>query len=1022
MNFTIKSTASLIAVTVCTIVTAQSTTLKEQNGYKVSKNFGSISLLNPQPTGLKNNEQSKTITNPTEKVLSKIKSKALRDNKNKFDFFGGEVYKGNSIPYASVTDKDGNTYITGGSSNENQPSGDFFTIKVGSDGQIIWQKREQAALYAVEHGTHIIFDNEGNIIISGLKWNGNDMDIRLVKYTSDGTKLFDTSFDNGTKGLEIPSHLTTDSNGNIYLSGITWSGNSVDYVTLKYNSNGEKLWHKTENPANREAWNEATAVAVDNNGNVIVTGYSPNTEGWLNYHTIKYTADGTKIWEQAYNYKSTDPENIADVTNSVPAAITTDADNNIYVTGTFDTYLNRIGTIKYNANGEEQWVQSHRSQDEQTNGWQIALHNNKLYVSGNHSGSFSDDGTVLLSYNTDGTENWATATNGLIQSDHNKLSFDTNGNIIIAANGMTPGAEAWEQDVAARAYKYSPEGNLLGESAFVISTTKGTATMGRMAGVGTDNNGNVYFSVNSFYTQNGNVFETVKSSFGNTVPEKQWSAKYANLGSSEAIMLNSFSDSKGSTFSTGSYYSYADEMLNMNYFLVKHKEDGTVAWNILYNSKNGNPADGIIGKADTNGNVYVGLIPSFEQSPPKLKLIKLSPEGSQIWVKEIDWSNSSAFVLTPLEDGSLYFSGRSGNSIVGIKYNSDGTEAWKTSVPGISGQVNTGNVNSNGQLTLTTRNFAAIQFNTNGTVNWSTTVSIPGQTITASDMHISKDGSIYINGNTAQDDMVIVKLDTAGKMQWYKTYGDQDRSERSYTIKSFSDGGVALVGYSLAINGDIHNVIQKYSADGELLWNVKSDNMRYYNDFHIDADDKVYILNQEIIDPSAHKIVSVFFPVGALLTFDKNGENKNEEYFIGPEYSEFYGRRLVPNSNNKLLVAGTVADQSFYRGLYFFETEHKSTLGLSDNLPIDSKSDGLGQNYPNPVSSITTIPFTLTNGGKAVINLYNIQGQYITKIADGNYPAGKNNVTFEIKSLVPGIYFYTLESKDFKQTKKMIVK
>ncbi len=1028
MKFTIKKIVALLMTILFIKVTAQSTNLTNQNGYQVSKSTGGFSLLSNYKN-LKVNQEKKSSKESNQKSSPQLGLDFKKDrnkSENNFEFFGGQAYKGNNVPYASITDTDGNTYITGASSNENQTSGDFFTMKVGADGQILWQQREQATIYAVEFGAQIKFDNDGNVVVSGLKWNGNDMDIRLIKYTSSGNKLWETTFDNGKQGLEVPNNLSIDQFGNIYIAGFTWSGNSVDYLTLKYNSNGEKQWHKTENPNGGEFWNEATAVTSDNNGNVLVTGYSPNVEGWLNYHTIKYSQDGVKIWEQAYNYESSDPENIAPVTNSVARAIITDSDNNIYVTGTFDTYLNRIGTIKYNASGEQQWMKTYKNENDLTNGWNVEIKDNKLYVGGSHRGGFSDDGTVLISYNFDGTQNWVKETNDLIESANSELSFDTNGNIIVSSNGMTQGAEVWEQDVAARAYQYTPNGDLLGESAFVISTSTGTASMGNMAGVGTDADGNVYFSVNSYYTDKGFVFETVKSSFANTSPEIEWSSVYTNLGSPDAIMLNSFSDYKGNTLSTGSYYTYSDEILNVNYFIVKHNENGNVVWNKVFNSENGNPAEGIIGRADKNGNVYIGLIPSFEQFPKMLKIIKLSPEGTALWSKEIEWTSSVAFVLEPQTDGSVYIAGRTNqpggsNSAVGIKLNADGSEAWKTFLPNTAGQINIGKVNNDGEFIITSSNFTSIKLNSDGSIAWTSPVNIQGQTITATDLLLAKDGSFYINGNTSQEDMLLVKLDVDGQMLWYKTFGDQANNERSYTVKSFSDGSVGMIGYSLAINGDIHNVLLKYSTEGDLVWNVTSDNMRYYNDFYIDASDKSYVLNQEIIDPSRHKIVVSLFPIASLLTVDKNGENKKETQFIGPEFSEFYPKKLIPNNNNKLLLAGTVADQSFYRGLYFLETDYDGTLDVSDEVITDKKKDVLGQNFPNPANEKTTIPFTLSEDSKVVIRLYNLQGSFITEITNASYSAGKNKVDFTTKSYPTGVYLYQLDINGRKQTKKMLI-
>ncbi|MNK70018.1 hypothetical protein D3C87_894290 [compost metagenome] len=198
--------------------------------------------------------------------------------------------------------------------------------------------------------------------------------------------------------------------------------------------------------------------------------------------------------------------------------------------------------------------------------------------------------------------------------------------------------------------------------------------------------------------------------------------------------------------------------------------------------------------------------------------------------------------------------------------------------------------------------------------------------------------------------------------------------------------------------------------------------MRYYNDFHIDASDVCYIMNQVLTDPFPRKIFNQPFPMASLVKVDKNGQSKGEVFFNGPEYAEFFGKRLIPHSDDRLLLAGSVGNQSFFKGLYFFETEHDATLGLSDGFNTSTTNDLLGQNYPNPVSDSTTIPFTLVNSGKVVLRLFNTQGALIKEIANKVFPRGKNRITFDAKGLPTGIYFYQLESSGIKQAKKMIIK
>jgi len=615
---------------------------------------------------------------------------------------------------------------------------------------------------------------------------------------------------------------------------------------------------------------------------------------------------------------------------------------------------------------------------------------------------------------------------------------------------MTLGEEEWTQDVAARAHKYSPQGSELGQSAFIISTATGTATMGDMAGAGLDDAGNIYFTVNSFYSADGAVFETVKTTFGTTAAEPEWNEVYANLGSASATMLNAFPDGNGNTLSTGRYDSFANNTLNSNYFLVKHTATGQIAWNVIYNAENGNAAEGIVANADAQGNSYVCLLPGFDQSPPVLRVKKLSPEGTELWATTIELYNPQVYVLEPQADGSVYLGGTAFEtedsehvSFVGIKLKGDGTQAWKTFMQGTNAQnniyqVNAGKVDADGRLVLTgahgSGNFSSqavdltvVQFNNDGTPGWITPVTINGQSTSGTDLYIANDGIIYVNGfaqdnSTYDEDIVTTKLNAEGEMQWVNTYGDNDRNERSYTLKPFNNGAVAVTGYSLAQNGDIHNALIKYSSEGVQLWDFASENMHYYNDFHIDGSDVCYILDQIITDPFPHKISGSPFPIASLITVDANGENAEEEFFVGPEYAEFYGKRLVPHADNRLLLAGSVGNQAFYQGTYFFETQHDGTLGIPGNITPQTEKDALGQNYPNPVQDITTIPFYLTQGGKASIKLYSIEGRFIKDIADDTFAVGANTIQISTKGISPGIYLYQIECGKFKQARKMVIK
>jgi hypothetical protein len=83
----------------------------------------------------------------------------------------------------------------------------------------------------------------------------------------------------------------------------------------------------------------------------------------------------------------------------------------------------------------------------------------------------------------------------------------------------------------------------------------------------------------------------------------------------------------------------------------------------------------------------------------------------------------------------------------------------------------------------------------------------------------------------------------------------------------------------------------------------------------------------------------------------------------------------------------------------------------------------LSQNYPNPFNPTTSITFKLIEPGEVSLKVYNILGNEVAVLVEGERPAGVYNVEFnaaEINSgLSSGIYFYKLETSSYIETKKM---
>jgi hypothetical protein len=81
----------------------------------------------------------------------------------------------------------------------------------------------------------------------------------------------------------------------------------------------------------------------------------------------------------------------------------------------------------------------------------------------------------------------------------------------------------------------------------------------------------------------------------------------------------------------------------------------------------------------------------------------------------------------------------------------------------------------------------------------------------------------------------------------------------------------------------------------------------------------------------------------------------------------------------------------------------------------------LSQNYPNPFNPATTIRFSLPKQTQMKLNLYNMLGELVETIAEGNYEAGNYKINFSASNLPSGVYVYRIESSEFTQTKKMML-
>jgi hypothetical protein len=140
---------------------------------------------------------------------------------------------GNNHPYGVALDSSGDAIVTGSSANLNGTD-DLYTAKyAAADGHVIWEARYESPFGGDSRGTGVAIDGAGNVIVTG--------------YSANGTSL----------------------NGNA----------PFDFYTAKYAAaDGHLLWERrgpfSPGPALATDAERINRVAVDRDGNVVVTGFS----------------------------------------------------------------------------------------------------------------------------------------------------------------------------------------------------------------------------------------------------------------------------------------------------------------------------------------------------------------------------------------------------------------------------------------------------------------------------------------------------------------------------------------------------------------------------------------------------------------------------------------------------------------------------------------------------------------------------------------------------------------------------
>ncbi|MGE5810641.1 MAG: C25 family cysteine peptidase [Ignavibacteria bacterium] len=159
--------------------------------------------------------------------------------------------------------------------------------------------------------------------------------------------------------------------------------------------------------------------------------------------------------------------------------------------------------------------------------------------------------------------------------------------------------------------------------------------------------------------------------------------------------------------------------------------------------------------------------------------------------------------------------------------------------------------------------------------------------------------------------------------------------------------------------------------------------------------------------------------------------------YVGLHYayaaSQVFGESMKSIFSEAKFSLGEVWENSLYKESIFYRRSVNifgdPSLKLKYDILADAKPPeiilpaqySLNQNFPNPFNPSTTIKFSIPEDGIVEMKVYNILGNEVASIANGFFKAGEHSINFNAADLSSGVYFYTIKSKNFTQTRKMML-
>ena len=553
-------------------------------------------------------------------------------------------------------------------------------------------------------------------------------------------------------------------------------------------------------------------------------------------------------------------------------------------------------------------------------------------------------------------------------------------------------------------------------------------------------------------------------------PDTLWTRTFGGIDVDEAYSVQQTQD--GGYIIAGRTYSHGADSDDV--YLIKTDANGDTLWTKTFGGGNYDRGFSVQQTKD-GGYIIAGCTQSYGAGYYwDVYLIKTDANGDTLWTKTYggwsdDWGNS----VQQTQDGGYIIAGYSAGDVYLIKTDANGDTLWTRTFGGPDydygnsvqqtqdgGYIIAGRTDSYGAGYY---DVYLIKTDSLGDTLWTKTYG--GSDYDASfSVQQTLDGGYIIAGYTKSYgagyyDVYLIKTDSLGDTLWTRTFGGSDEDE-AYSVQQTQDGGYIIAGRTYSYGAGNYDVwLIKTDANGDTLWTRTFGGGSYDRGFSVQqTKDGGYIIAGrtesygaggsdvwlikinpvKLISPdggeawaggSYHNIIwhcedtTVVDHCRLLYSTDGGSSYPDTIAQNIPNTDTSYLWTLPPINSTTCRVKIQILD-SLNNVVSEDESDADFTIspsGIEETATLTPKTFFISQNFPNPFTGITRIRYGVPGDVDVNISVYNLLGQKVATLVNGNKKAGYYTVTWDGSKLSAGIYFIRFKAGEYNKTLKAML-